>query len=119
MSAPATGAIDKVALLEVFLIEARECLLEMAQALRSLQSRGGDAGEIERLYRSVRVIAGNAPSVGLPGAAALARALQGVLRDVRARALPFTEVLAATLRCSVERLRDMLPPADAYTSLTT
>ena len=111
MSAALPGPfVDRTALLEVFLIEAGECLDQMREALRALLDRGEDAGEMDHLYRCVRVIAGNAPSVGLPGAAALARAVQGVLLDVRARALPFNRVLVSTLRSSVDRLREMLPP---------
>ena len=109
MSARAAGvAIDKAALREVFVIEARECLHDMRQALRALQTRREDGSEVEGLYRRARVIAGNAPSVGLHAAADLAHALQVVLLGVRAKTLPLTEVLLATLRCSVDRLREML-----------
>jgi chemotaxis protein histidine kinase CheA len=112
MSGAAPGAaIDRVALLEVFLTEANECLQEMRQALRKMQAPADHAREMERLYRCVRVIAGNAPSVGLDGPAVLAHAVQGVLLDVRDRALPLSDTLLATLRCSVTRLRDMLPLA--------
>ena len=39
MNSPAPGAaIDQVALLEVFLIEANECLHEMRQALREMHA---------------------------------------------------------------------------------
>jgi chemotaxis protein histidine kinase CheA len=111
MSAPAPGAaIDQVALLEVFLIEANECLREMRQALREMQAPADRGRELERVYRCVRVIAGNAPSLGLDGPALLAHAVQGVLLDVRARSLPLSDTLLATLSGSVTRLRDMLPP---------
>jgi chemotaxis protein histidine kinase CheA len=102
------SAADRAALLEVFLIEARECLLDMRRALRALESRLDDGGPLEGVYRSVRIIAGNAPSVGLHGAGTLAHAVQGVVRSALARVLPVNEALVATLDRSVDRLRELL-----------
>jgi len=104
-----TAAVDRAALLEVFLIEAQECLLAMKQALGELQARPQDEGQVQVLFLMARTIAGSAPSLGLQGAAELAHALQDVVQRVREHSLPVTDVLIALLRRSVDRLREVLP----------
>jgi hypothetical protein len=93
----------------VFLIEPASA--QEMRALRALPARTPTAARsISSPERAI--IAGGAPSWS-PGRGRAGPCAAGVLQDVRSRSLPLTEALAATLRSSVDHLRDMLPLAAA------
>jgi two-component system, chemotaxis family, sensor kinase CheA len=112
-------------LLTTFLEESREGLARAEAALLRMGA-GGDAGEIDDVFRAIHSLKGSAGSMGQPGVAQVAHALETHLDGLRqARRCPEKTLLTVMLK-TLDALRAMLDdaaaaravPADLVTRLT-
>ncbi len=105
--------IDLETILQTFLAEAEERLVEMEEALITLEAHPQDEKLLEAVFRGAHTLKGNAASLGFSKVAEFAHAFEELLQRVRNRAIPVTRDRITLLLRSVDALREMVPEAIA------
>lgn len=101
------------ALMETFLSESEEGLLEMERALVGLEAHPGDDELLQAVFRIVHTLKGNAVSLGFSGLAELSHLLEDLLDALRDQKRRLTAELASLLLQAVDALRELVPAAVA------
>lgn len=101
------------ALIETFLSESEEGLLEMERALVGLEAHPDDDELLQVVFRIVHTLKGNAVSLGFSGLAEFSHLLEDLLDALRDRKRRMTGELASLLLQAVDALRELLPAAVA------
>jgi two-component system chemotaxis sensor kinase CheA len=103
--------LDRDVLLQTFLEETQENLVEMEQALVALEARPSDDEAIRAIFRGAHTIKGNAATLGLRAVANFAHLYEDVLARLRERALAPSTALTSLLLRAVDVLREVVPVA--------
>ena len=98
--------IDREAVLQVFFAEAEETFLDLEAALIHLEAHPEDRETMDRLFRGMHSLKGDAASLGFARTAELAHAVENVLERLRSRALLATGEIVTLLLQSIDALRD-------------
>ena len=106
-------AIDRDALLRVFLAEAEENVASMEESLVALESAPGDAALIATIFRAAHTLKGNCASVGLDSVVELAHATEDLRHELRAKRFPVTADLITLLLQAADALKSIVPKAAA------
>jgi len=104
---------DRKALLQTFLAEAEERLIEMEETIVELESRPDDEELVQKLFRGAHTIKGNASCFGFSRVSEFAHALEDLLQRLRSRTLAINSGLVTLLLCGVDALKQMVPDAVA------
>ena len=103
--------LDRDILLQTFLEETQENLVQMEQALVALEARPSDDEAIRSVFRGAHTIKGNAATLGFRAVADFAHLFEDVLSRLREHALaPSTALISLMLR-AVDLLREAVPLA--------
>ncbi|HLA77719.1 MAG TPA: chemotaxis protein CheA [Vicinamibacteria bacterium] len=101
------------ALMETFLAESEEGLLEMERALVGLEAHPDDDELLQAVFRTVHTLKGNAVNLGFPALAKLSHLLEDLLDRLREGERRLTSELASLLFQAVDALRELVPAAVA------
>jgi chemotaxis protein histidine kinase CheA len=94
-------------LLEQFIAEARDLLVEAGEDLLALERAPTDKARINRLFRSVHTLKGSSCLFDMPGLTQVLHAGEDLFEAVRERGLALTpEMVDATLRARPDRQMD-------------
>lgn len=104
---------DRKALLQTFLAEAEERLIEMEESIVELESRPDDEELVQKLFRGAHTIKGNASCFGFSRVSEFAHALEDLLQRLRSRTLAVNSGLVTLLLRGVDALKHMVPDAVA------
>jgi two-component system chemotaxis sensor kinase CheA len=104
---------DRKALLQTFLAEAEERLIEMEEIIVELESRPDDEELVQKLFRGAHTIKGNASCFGFSRVSEFAHALEDLLQRLRSRTLAVNSGLVTLLLRGVDALKHMVPDAVA------
>lgn len=99
--------------LKTFVIECRELLQSMEEALLQLERSADDTELINRIFRAAHTIKGSAGLFGLDRLVAFTHHAENVLDRVRAGELPITDDLAALLLKVCDHLNLLIDQVDA------
>jgi len=103
--------IDRQALVETFVAEARETLDGMEQRLVALETRPGDAELVHALFRGAHTLKGSASVVAFDAVRDLAHEAEALLDRVRDHTLAVTAERVTLLLRTVDVLRSALAEA--------
>src|SRR3990170_3948634 len=104
---------DRKALLQTFLAEAEERLIEMEESIVELESRPDDEELVQKLFRGAHTIKGNASCFGFSRVSEFAHAVEDLLQRLRSRTLAVNSGLVTLLLRGVDALKHMVPDAVA------
>lgn len=97
--------IDEKLLFETFWGEAEEILADVEQDVLILESKGHDEEVIQRLFRRVHTLKGNAGYVGLQSLGEFAHALEDALDGLRQGTIPASAAVVSLLLAALDALR--------------
>jgi two-component system chemotaxis sensor kinase CheA len=103
--------LDRDILLQTFLEETQENLVQMEQALVALEARPSDDEAIRAVFRGAHTIKGNAATLGFRAVADFAHLFEDVLARLREHALPPSTALTSLLLRALDVLREAVPLA--------
>ena len=104
---------DRRALLQTFLAEAEERLIEMEETIVDLELRPDDEELVQTLFRGAHTIKGNASCFGFSRVSEFAHALEDLLQRLRNRTLAVNSGLVTLLLRGVDALKQIVPDAVA------
>src|SRR3989338_3837844 len=102
---------DRKALLQTFLTEAEERLIEMEETIVELELRPDDEELVQKLFRGAHTLKGNASCFGFSRVSEFAHALEDLLQRLRSRTLAVNSGLVTLLLRGVDALKHMVPAA--------
>lgn len=105
--------IDRAALIQTFLAEAEETLVQMEQLLVRLEAHPDDGELLHGVFRAAHTLKGGASLVNFDAVRELAHDVEDLLDRVRARSIPATPSLITLLLRSVDVLRAAVSQASA------
>lgn len=111
--------IDRRALVDTFVVEARETLDGMEQRLMALEARPGDGQLVHALFRDAHTLKGSASIVAFDAVGDLAHEAEALLDRIRDRTLPVTAERVTLLLRTVDVLRSALAEAADGRALET
>lgn len=94
-------------LIEDFVVESREALDVVDEALLRLESNPGDIEQIKEVFRRVHSVKGSSSFLGFDLVEGLSHAGESLLSKVRDGELTFNEEIATALLAMVDSLRDV------------
>jgi two-component system chemotaxis sensor kinase CheA len=100
--------IDRQALIQLFLADSEEDLARLETGVLALEAKPHDPDAVGGIFRIAHTLKGNAAVLALDDFARLARALEHVLRDLRAQNGSISVDLATLVLRAVDALRTML-----------
>jgi two-component system chemotaxis sensor kinase CheA len=103
--------LDRDVLLQTFLEETQENLVQMEQALVALEARPSDDEAIRAVFRGAHTIKGNAATLGFRAVTDFAHLYEDVLARLREHALAPSTALTSLLLRAVDVLREIVPLA--------
>jgi two-component system chemotaxis sensor kinase CheA len=103
--------LDRDILLQTFLEETQENLVQMEQALVALEARPSDDEAIRAVFRGAHTIKGNAATLGFRAVADFAHLFEDVLARLREHALTPSTALTSLLLRALDVLREAVPLA--------
>jgi two-component system chemotaxis sensor kinase CheA len=103
--------LDRDILLQTFLEETQENLVQMEQALVALEARPSDDEAIRTVFRGAHTIKGNAATLGFRAVADFAHLFEDVLARLRERTLAPSTVLTSLMLRALDVLREAVPLA--------
>jgi two-component system chemotaxis sensor kinase CheA len=99
--------ISRDIILNSFLVETAEGLVQMEEAILQLESHPDDTELVQTIFRVVHTIKGNAGILELPKLLSFAHATENLLDDLRSQKLSITSHVANLLFSSLDILREM------------
>ncbi|KJR40270.1 Signal transduction histidine kinase, phosphotransfer (Hpt) region [Candidatus Magnetoovum chiemensis] len=105
-------------LLDDFIIEADNRLLEIEQDLNKLVSNQDDPSLIDRIFRNIHTIKGNSGLVGLDKISKVSHSIEEVLHLIRSNKLDVSAAIIDKLFLSFDVLRSMINAVKLKTDLT-
>lgn len=99
---------DDAELIEDFVVESREALDIVDEALLRLESNPGDIEQVKEVFRRVHSVKGSSSFLGFDMVEGLSHAGESLLSKVRDGELDFNEDIATALLAMVDSLRDVL-----------
>jgi two-component system chemotaxis sensor kinase CheA len=105
--------IDLQSILRTFSSECEERITDMEQAIVALESRPGDRGLLETIFRNAHTIKGNAASLAMTTVAEFTHVLETFLHRLRTGSAPVNPHTVTLLLNSADALRQMLQGAVA------
>ena len=103
--------LDRDILLQTFLEETQENLVQMEQALVALEARPSDDEAIRAVFRGAHTIKGNAATLGFRAVADFAHLFEDVLARLREHALAPSTALTSLMLRALDVLREAVPLA--------
>jgi two-component system, chemotaxis family, sensor kinase CheA len=103
--------LDIEEILKSYQAESDEQLSSIEEALVALEQQPDDPEAIQSIFRAAHTLKGNASSLGFPGVAELAHALEDLLDRVRASSLAMSARVVNVLLRAVDALRFLVPEA--------
>lgn len=104
---------DRKALLQTFLAEAEERLIEMEETIVDLELRPDDEELVQKIFRGAHTLKGNASCFGFSHVSEFAHALEDLLQRLRSRTLAVNGGLVTLLLRGVDALKQIVPDAVA------
>ncbi len=104
---------DFKAILENFQAESEEGFQQLEGSLLALEKAPGDGEHVQRIFRVVHTIKGNASSLGMPLLSAHAHEVENIFSPLRDGAVAMTTELCSTLLSVVDDLKKNLTAAIA------
>ncbi len=104
---------DQKAVLNIFLNESGERLSEMEESLVSLEASPDDRGILDKIFRAVHTLKGNALSLGFKELGDFIHGVEDLLQKYRSQTLSVTEQDVTLLLQVVDVLKQMIPDAAA------
>lgn len=98
---------DDAELIEDFVVESREALDVVDEALLRLESNPNDLEQVKEVFRRVHSVKGSSSFLGFDLVEGLSHAGESLLSKVRDGELPFNEDIATALLAMVDSLRDV------------
>jgi two-component system chemotaxis sensor kinase CheA len=103
--------LDRDILLQTFLEETQENLVQMEQALVALETRPSDDEALRAVFRGAHTIKGNAATLGFRAVADFAHLFEDVLARLREHALAPSTALTSLMLRALDVLREAVPLA--------
>ncbi|MBI1819939.1 MAG: chemotaxis protein CheA [Nitrospirae bacterium] len=104
---------DRKAVLNTFLNESGERLSDMEESLVSLEASPDDREILDRIFRAVHTLKGNALSLGFKDLGNFIHGVENLLQKIRSQTIPVTDYGVTLLLQVVDVLKQMIPDAAA------
>jgi two-component system chemotaxis sensor kinase CheA len=111
LEAAAAAAIDRAALLPVFVAESEENRAALEEALLALEESPDDEELVATIFRAAHTLKGNSESLGFGAITACAHAVETVLERLRSRSLDGSGDVVSVLLAASDALSAMLADA--------